>query len=200
MARPREFDEAEILDRALSVFWDRGFDGTSIEQLVQSTGLGRASLYNAFGDKEQLFKRVVAHYLERSERGAAALDEHLLLPARETLEKLLNGWVTATCSKSGPRGCFLLLSGTTGGSAVLTHEALARSTARQHKALVALLRRAQREGELAANADVVALARFLGVVQHGLATSARAGVGARELAGVAREVLLQVLGAGRRRG
>jgi AcrR family transcriptional regulator len=192
MARPREFDEAEILDRALAVFWERGFDGTSIEELVQSTGLGRASLYNAFGDKEQLFKRVLDHYLERTERNAAVLDEHL--PARETLEKLLNGWVVSTCSRSGPRGCFLLLSGTSGGSEELTHEALARSTARLQKALVALLRRAQEEGELAADADVVSLARFLGVVQHGLASSARAGVGARELAGVAHEALAHVLG------
>jgi AcrR family transcriptional regulator len=197
MARPREFDEVEILDRALAAFWERGFDGTSIEDLVQSTGLGRASLYNAFGDKEKLFKRVVDHYLARTERIAAALDEHL--PARETLEGLLNGWVVSTCSKSGPRGCFLLLSGTSGGSEELTREALSRSTARLQKALVALLRRAQEEGDLGADADVVSLARFLGVVQHGLATSARAGVAARELSSVAREAIAHVLGAPRRR-
>ncbi len=55
MARPREFDEGEVLNRALATFWEHGYEGTSIDDLVAATGLGRASLYGALGDKEQIF-------------------------------------------------------------------------------------------------------------------------------------------------
>jgi len=65
MARPREFDEDVVLGKVLSVFWERGYDGTSVEDLVERTGLGRASLYGAFGDKERLFERALALYLSR---------------------------------------------------------------------------------------------------------------------------------------
>ena len=64
MARPREFDEAEVLEAALNLFRAKGFDGTTLAELEQATGLGRGSIYGAFGDKRALFLKVLGRYFE----------------------------------------------------------------------------------------------------------------------------------------
>jgi TetR/AcrR family transcriptional regulator, transcriptional repressor for nem operon len=66
MARPREFDEEIVLDAAVQCFWDRGYESTSVRDLVERTGITSASLYNAFGDKQALYKRALDHYVEES--------------------------------------------------------------------------------------------------------------------------------------
>ena len=64
MARPREFDEAKVLDAAIQCFWDKGFEATSMRDLTERMGMTAASLYNAFGDKKALFRRALDHYVE----------------------------------------------------------------------------------------------------------------------------------------
>jgi len=66
MARPREFDEGEVLESALQCFWARGYDKTSVKDLIDKTGLTGASLYNAFGDKRALYEKALEHYVEGS--------------------------------------------------------------------------------------------------------------------------------------
>lgn len=66
MGRPREFDEEAVLDAAVQCFWKRGYEATSIRDLISSTGLTGASLYNAFGDKDSLYRRALDHYVESS--------------------------------------------------------------------------------------------------------------------------------------
>ncbi|MCJ8144628.1 TetR/AcrR family transcriptional regulator [Ancylobacter sp. A5.8] len=66
MARPREFDEAVVLDAAVQCFWRRGFEATSVRDLIETTGLTGASLYNAFGDKRAFYRRALGHYVEES--------------------------------------------------------------------------------------------------------------------------------------
>ena len=66
MARPREFDEAQVLDAAIQCFWHRGYESTSVKDLVDSTGITAASLYNAFGDKRALFRAALDRYVETS--------------------------------------------------------------------------------------------------------------------------------------
>lgn len=66
MARPREFDEGAVLDAAVLCFWSRGYDATSVRDLVEGTGITAASLYNAFGDKRALYERALDHYIEGS--------------------------------------------------------------------------------------------------------------------------------------
>ena len=74
MARPREFDESDAIERALGVFWRRGYDGTSIADLVAATGLQRQSLYNAFTDKQGLFRAALTHYVARTKESLAPLE------------------------------------------------------------------------------------------------------------------------------
>lgn len=66
MARPREFDEAVVLDAAVQCFWAHGYEATSIRDLIEKTGITGASLYNAFGDKRALYQRALDHYVEDS--------------------------------------------------------------------------------------------------------------------------------------
>ncbi len=66
MARPREFDEGAVLTAAMTCFWARGFEATSVRDLLQATGITGASLYNAFGDKRSLYRKALDHYVDRS--------------------------------------------------------------------------------------------------------------------------------------
>lgn len=191
MARPREFDETEVLDRALETFWSKGFDGTSIQDLIDSTGLARASLYGAFGDKHQLYERVLEHYASRMsvEGGGALFVADTEAPLRQALEQLLVGWVGLSCPKAGPRGCFLVLAGTQGSDNAVAREALSASLRKTEKLLVDVLRRGQERGELSADCDVSALAKLLVVLVQGITVVARAGWGQDRLRAVVDEML-----------
>jgi TetR/AcrR family transcriptional regulator, transcriptional repressor for nem operon len=68
MARPREFDEAAVLEAAMNCFWTRGFEQTSVRDLAEGMGITGASLYNAFGDKRSLFRQAFVHYLAQTVR------------------------------------------------------------------------------------------------------------------------------------
>jgi TetR/AcrR family transcriptional repressor of nem operon len=190
MARPREFDEQVVLEKVLSVFWERGYDGTSVEDLVEETGLGRASLYGAFGDKEQLFARALALYVSRPGMLACELSE--VGSVREVIERGLRKWVARTCAKKGRRGCFLLLMGTGGGSAPLAREALFQWAAQLERKLAGLIARGQACGEIAPDRDPTTLARLVVVVAQGIASSARAGWSHDRLQCVVSELLQQL--------
>jgi TetR/AcrR family transcriptional regulator, transcriptional repressor for nem operon len=187
VARPREFNETEVLDRALSAFWARGYDATSIEHLVEATGLGRASLYGAFGDKEQLFRRVVAHYLDcsRSERERVTSG----LTARRALEAFILSRISAAANEQNPPGCFLQMAATSGTSPPLVLEALADTNAEMNNWFLKHLREAQTQGQLASDADINALATFIGVFVSGLTASAKAGMPTESLTAAARGAL-----------
>jgi len=66
MARPREFDEEAVLDAAVHCFWSRGYEATSVRDLIENTGLTGASIYNAFGDKRAFYRKALAHYVQES--------------------------------------------------------------------------------------------------------------------------------------
>jgi TetR/AcrR family transcriptional repressor of nem operon len=173
MARPREFDESEVLDRALATFWEHGYEGTSIDDLVAATGLGRASLYGAFGDKERIFARAVERYCERVDDALQAEDGDP--SARAALERLLRALVLSSVPKSGPRGCFLLSTAVGGDAPPAAREAYAEHLTRLERVLTGLVRRGQKSGEFTRAADEEAIARMLAVLVQGIAAGARAG-------------------------
>ncbi len=180
MPRPREFDEGQVLETVLKTFWARGYEGTSIEDLTQATGLARASLYGAFGDKGRLFERAITHYMERLAGLTALVTE--TASVREGLRKLLDRWIEIACPKSGPRGCFLLLSAGQGSNeSDLAIELAAKSNHELRKTLEAAMRRGQQAGELSSTSEPGMLAELFGVILRGLATSARIGESRAEL-------------------
>ncbi|MGO9829605.1 MAG: TetR/AcrR family transcriptional regulator [Myxococcaceae bacterium] len=174
MPRPREFDEGQVLETVLKTFWARGYEGTSIDDLTEATGLARASLYGAFGDKARLFERAIAHYTERLAGLTTLVTESPSV--RDGLRKLLDRWIEIACPTSGPRGCFLLLSAGQGSSeSQFAMDLAARSNHELRKALEAAMRRGQQEGELSTGSDPGILAELFSVILRGLATSARIG-------------------------
>ena len=104
MARPRSFDPDEALDLARDVFWRKGFQGTSLDDITAATGLAKPSLYAAFGDKNALFLKVLDRYHERIVANA----ERILNEgpsARDAIERWLTGFVPFCSGVRGSRGC-----------------------------------------------------------------------------------------------
>lgn len=188
MARPREFNEDVVLDRALGAFWARGYDATSIEDLVQATGLGRASLYGAFGDKEQLFRRVMARYLEQSRAEVERVTEGL--HGRKALEAFLLLRTKRPSCSDGPRGCFLQMAATTGTTPALVEEALAEGNAEVTGYLVRYLTEARELGELKSPREPEELVSFVSIFTAGLTASAKSGASPDALAASVRSMLM----------
>jgi len=189
MARPREFDVDEALGRATEVFWKRGYEATSVQDLVDALGVNRASLYGTFGDKAQLFSAV----LDRYGREVNGLVERALAPPASGAEAI-RAWfrelIRMVTQPGGPRGCLFIGSVSSCATAPdpLRERVLAAvrgSTDRLEEALA-------RDPGIAARENVRALARFFAAEGHGLAVLARAGVRRQELEAAA-EVALQVL-------
>lgn len=161
MARPREFDIDVALDRAMHAFWSRGYEATSLDELCAATGLGRSSLYAAFGSKRLLYFETLERYEKMvGHRLAAAFAGPR--PIRAALADFLDGLIDDIVKGPGRRGCFIgnsaaELSGqdrrTTGK--VRHSLALIQNTFQEHLAA------AKARGELAAGSDVAAMARFL---------------------------------------
>ena len=104
MARPRSFDPDEALDLARDVFWQNGFQGTSLDDITAATGLAKPSLYAAFGDKNALFLKV----LDRYHASIVANAERVLNQgpsARDAIERRLTGFVPYCSGTKGIRGC-----------------------------------------------------------------------------------------------
>ena len=104
--RPRSFDETGALEKATQVFWSKGYDGVTIDDLVAGMGVGRPSLYAVFGDKRAIFLRVLKAYAER--KGASAANA-LLSPQtlRDSLARFLKHAVETATEKGSARGCLL---------------------------------------------------------------------------------------------
>jgi AcrR family transcriptional regulator len=178
--RPRSFDERHALEAALSVFWKHGYEGASLAELTAAMGINRPSLYAAFGNKEELFRRALDHYTA----GAAALhDSALRQPtARAAVEKLLRSAADALGDCKNPRGCLLvqsaLVCGTAGES--VKQELIARRAAARAAWRKRFLR-AKMDGDLPADADPAALARYLSALSAGMAVEAVNGADRAEL-------------------
>jgi AcrR family transcriptional regulator len=190
MGRPREFTESDVLDRALETFWARGYEGTSVRDLVDATGLSRASLYGAFGDKDALFARVLSRYCALAAQAADELDRGP--SARAAVERYLLVNLDAAFGpvRGEPRGCFLQLAAAECGH---THpevvEAAAEAGRQSEQRLRAALTRGKKSGELAASLDEKGVARLLAVTLQGMSLAARNGRTRQELREVVRQAM-----------
>ncbi|MGK3988657.1 TetR/AcrR family transcriptional regulator [Sorangium sp. So ce136] len=183
--RPRSFDRAAALRRAMEVFWERGYEGTSLSDLTAAMGINSPSLYAAFGCKESLFREAVSLY-NQVEGAAVARAMREAPTARGAVEAMLRGNAEAYVSPGKPSGCMIVLAATLGtqeSEAVRCHLAEVR-----RGAVVELQRRLDRgvvEGDLPAGTDTAALAAFYTTVLQGLSIQARDGA--------SREALLAVV-------
>jgi TetR/AcrR family transcriptional regulator, transcriptional repressor for nem operon len=166
MARTREFDPDEALEAASKLFWEKGYEATSIDDLVNATGVNRASLYATFGGKPVLFRKVLEHFGDQS---ALAL---LRMAGDRTggidkIRAVLEGIARETCEE--PRGCLLVNASAELAVRDPEMRAAAKRSREQLEAFFAgCLRQARRQGELAPRRNIKALARFLANTVLGL--------------------------------
>lgn len=186
--RPRLFCKNQALDRAMDVFWRKGFEGASICDLTEAMGVNPPSLYAAFGNKESLFAQALDRYAETN---GAAIRETLDTPrARDGIAALLQKTAQALTDKAKPSGC-LFVQGVSGAGehAERIRDMLSAKRAACEKDMADRLKRAKKDGELPEGTDASALARFYATVTQGMAVQASGGASRRDLERVAETAL-----------
>ncbi|HVH89749.1 MAG TPA: TetR/AcrR family transcriptional regulator [Terriglobales bacterium] len=186
--RPRSFDTEKALDRALQVFSKKGYEGASLSDLTEAMGINRPSLYAAFGDKENLFRKALDRYTERTMTYMQeALKEKT---ARRFVECLLRGTAEAVTDSSHARGCLTVTGALACGdeSEPIRKELISRRRAAE-RLIFERLKRAKQEGDLPAESKPVDLARYFATVVQGIAVQAASGASRAELLRVAETAL-----------
>jgi AcrR family transcriptional regulator len=174
--RPREFDRAAALRRAMEVFWQKGFDACSMGDLNDAMSINSPSLYAAFGSKETLFRESVELYV-REEGGAAFRELQAHESARDALRAMFRTSVALFTGAQAPRGCMIFLSGMSVSAAHPELREFLRKLRRNvAQAIAARLAQAKAQGELDPGADTKALASLCVTVFSGLSIEALDGV------------------------
>src|SRR5580704_2904075 len=186
VGRPRAFDPATALDRAMRVFWAKGYEGASLSDLTRAMRINRPSLYAAFGNKEQLFRKVLDRYMQGP---LAFFGKALAAPqARDVVEQIFLGVARMTENRRVPPGCLLVQGALACGSASARKEVAARRVVAD-VALCRRFRRAKREADLPKNANPAELANYVLTVVRGMAVQAAGGASRKQLHRVAQVAL-----------
>ena len=172
--RPRGFDKDEALGQAMRLFWDQGYEATSLAQLKAAMGnISAASFYAAFDSKEALFRNVLALYLATHGQVTASLQDPSI-PPRAAIELALRRSARMQTGRDHPLGCLVILSiSTCSPQNRHLQELLAAERARNRRGFRTCVNRAIVAGELPAAHDPVALAAVFDTFLVGLSTQAR---------------------------
>src|SRR6185437_4505799 len=187
--RPRNFDKDAALERAMELFWIKGYEGASMTDLTSAMGIASPSLYAAFGSKEELFRRAVQHYgaTEGLEIWAGVTQAKT---AYEAVERYLMETARVFTRRNKPPGCLIVLSALHPGEHSDTvRRELIRLRAQKVEGVKQRLQQGVAAGEIAPSADLGAIARYYVTVQQGMSIQARDGASRRELEAVAQAAL-----------
>jgi AcrR family transcriptional regulator len=183
MGRPRSFDRDAAITEAMHLFWEHGYEATSLTQLKAAIGGGitAPSFYAAFGSKEALFNEVVARYLDTHGKVNASLWDVNLAP-RDAIERALRRSALMQSEPGHPKGCLIVLS-VANCSPEHTHVQELLATSRNHTrvAIAACIERGLALGALPANTNVRAMATVFDGFLLGLSTLARDGISSATL-------------------
>lgn len=181
--RPRSFDRATALEKAILAFWEHGYEATSVSDLTRVMGIGAPSLYAAFGDKQQLFAEVVHEYGARyGSFGDRALAEEPT--ARAAVARMLREAAVEYTAPGRPHGC-LVIHAATNCTTPEVEETLRERRNANIAAFESRIRADIAAGELPADTDAAALARHTGAIVQGMSQQARDGASREELAALA---------------
>ncbi|MCB9267700.1 MAG: TetR/AcrR family transcriptional regulator [Lewinellaceae bacterium] len=192
MPRTKQFNEEEVLRKAMELFWKQGYHATSIQNLVDQLGINRASLYDTFGGKDALFEKAFEKYVrDYSAQVIAQLSRHESV--RRALEAFFLSEARAAARDKDHKGCFVVNTTT---EFVPNSEEWAQRITRQRKAMEHLflqyLQRAVEQGEIPPGKDLPALAAYLFTFYNGLKVVSKANDSEEELCRVV-QVALSVL-------
>jgi len=181
--RPREFDRDKALANARDAFWARGYEGTSMADLVAALGIASARIYAAFGSKRDLFREAVGLY-QAGDGGVATRALGEAQTARQAIEKMLLEAIE-NCTRPGrPQGCMIVSAATNctaENDEVL--DWLAERRMEQTERIIARLEQGVAEGELKPDTDTQMLGDYFATIMRGLSVQARDGVASARLLG-----------------
>jgi AcrR family transcriptional regulator len=169
----------------MDVFWEHGYEATSISDLTAAMAINSPSLYSAFGSKEQLFREAVAYYNDTL--GATAAAELREQPtAREAISAVLRHHAGVFCDPDNPRGCMIVLAANScSDRARSVHQYLAEWRMELERDFRDRIERGIADGDVPAGADAAAIAAFYNSVNHGMAIQARDGADQQKLSSIA---------------
>jgi TetR/AcrR family transcriptional repressor of nem operon len=190
MARPRTFDEHEVVAAARDEFWQRGYAATSVDDLTAATGLGKGSLYGAFGDKHTIYLRALDDYISSSLDDVRASLRNPSLSAYERLAGHIRGQARVLAADKRRRGCLMAKSAAELGA---TDEAVEKKVQRAYATwrdeLVACITEAQRDGTVDATQNPQALAGALLAFMRGQEALHKGGATPAQLKAAADEMV-----------
>jgi TetR/AcrR family transcriptional repressor of nem operon len=172
MARPREFDEEAVLDAAVQCFWARGYESTSVKDLMEGTGLTAASLYNAYGDKRAMFRTALDRYIENSI--GVRIRHCEALPPRDAIRSFLDDILRRSLSDRERKGCMVVNS----ALEMAPHdpefrETIAETLKRIESFFLTCVEKGQADGTITSSRPAVGLAQHLLAVLMGVRVLAR---------------------------
>ena len=183
--RPKGFDRDAALDQAMKLFWERGYEGTSFDELTAAMGISPSSFYNAFGSKERLYHEAVDAYMARSSCWFAT---ELAAPVdtKTAFRKLLDASAREFTQDDVPCGCMIAVAGThLPPSLESVKDLIAGYRKTSDAALAERLRRGIAEGDVPPDTDVEALAAFYSALSRGMVVHARDGASRKRLLEIA---------------
>lgn len=180
--RPKVFDREATLDRAMALFWQYGYEATSLADLVEATGAKAPTLYAEFTNKEGLFRAVLDRYISQF----AAKHKAKLFCDDKSVAQAIEDYLTALAhcfaSKDTPAGCFLInTSATVSASSEKIADVVRSRHAQQEAMLLEFFVQRQEKGELPAHVDLPALTAFINCLIQGMSVSAREGATTEDL-------------------
>ena len=178
--RPRIFDENEALDKAMQIFWNRGYEGASLAELIESLGINKPSLYAAFGNKEELFKKALTRYATGP---VAFVKEVVNEPtSRKVAERFLYIAAEYLTDSSHPKGCMIVQGAlSTGENAELVKNILIQYRNSYENLLAERFEKAKVAGDLPKDVEPKELAKYLATLHQGMSVQATSGATKDEL-------------------
>ncbi len=186
--RPRDFDMDEALDKALKIFWERGYEGTSIAELTDTLGINKPSLYAAFGNKEELFKKALSRYAQ----GPVSFVEEVLNEptAYRVAENFLERAADALTKADTPKGCMIVQGALScGEDGKSVRDILINYRSGYESLLAARFEKAKEEGDLPGFVVSKDLAKYLAIIHQGMSVQATSGSSKQDLLAAAKLAL-----------
>ncbi len=190
MPRPKNFDKEEVLDRAMRLFWRKGYEATSVQDLVAHTGVNKQSLYDTFGGKHALYLAALSKYRAENDDSLGELFAAKDDSVKETLQTMFDALISGVGAEADRKGCFM--NNTT--IELSPHNAeISKLCADNMKAterkFYQLIKRGQTTGEIRNSLDARAVAAFLFTAINGLQAISKITADKRKLKGIVKTTL-----------